>query len=89
MPAADEWAAKGGTVSSPATGGEAVTPHDVNDFTNASRAIYVGSAGDVAAVMVNGTVLVFKAVPAGTMLPIRCRRINATNTTATNMVAVN
>jgi hypothetical protein len=75
-------------LSSPATSGEVVTKDDANDFTYASRGIYVGGTGDVAAVMIDGTVLTFSAVPAGTLLPIRCKRINATNTTATLMLAL-
>ena len=88
MAATDTYGGRGGGIESPATGGEAVTKHDSTDFTNVSRAIYVGGAGDVAAVMADGTVLTFSAVPAGTLLPIRCKRINSTNTTATLMLAL-
>lgn len=76
------------TWTMPATRAEAVTKHDTNDLTYVSRGIYVGGTGDVAAVMVSGDVVTFSAVPAGTLLPIRCKRINSTNTTATLMVAV-
>ena len=72
----------------PARGGEVVTKHDSNDLVKVSRGIYVGGGGDVAAVMADGTVLTFSAVPAGTLLPIRCKRINSTNTTATLMLAL-
>lgn len=75
-------------LDSPATGGEAVTPSDSADLGYTSRGIYVGTAGNVAAVMLNGAVLTFKNVPAGTLLPIRCSRINNTNTTASDMVAI-
>lgn len=57
--------------------------------TNAlSRGIYVGGTGDVAAVMADDTVVVFSAVPVGTILPIQCKRVNSTSTTATLMVAL-
>jgi hypothetical protein len=72
----------------PATRAEAVSKSDTADLTCVSRGIYVGGTGDVAAVMMSGDVVTFVAVPAGTLLPIRCRRINSTNTTATNMVAI-
>lgn len=72
----------------PASGGEAVTKSDSANLTNVSRGIYVGGTGDVAAVMQDGAVLTFSAVPAGTLLPIRCIRINSTNTTATLMLAL-
>jgi hypothetical protein len=43
--------------------------------------LYVGAAGNVAAVQQDGTVVTFLAVPAGTTLPITPKRVNATNTT--------
>ena len=67
---------------------EAVTPSDSTDLTTLARAIYVGGAGNVVAVQHDGTAVTFTAVPAGTVLPIAVRRINATNTTATAIVAL-
>lgn len=75
-------------LSSPATNGETVSKSDSTNLAQTSRAIYVGGAGNVAAVMLGGTVLTFVGVPAGTLLPIRATRINSTDTTATNMVAL-
>lgn len=37
---------------------------------------------------VNNNPVVFKAVPAGTRLPIRVRRVNAIGTNATDIVAL-
>lgn len=50
-------------------------------------AIYVGTTGDVIAVDQNGDATTFKAVPAGVWLPIAVKRVNASGTTATNLVA--
>lgn len=72
----------------PANSGEAITKSDTVEFATVSRAIYVGGAGDVVAIMVDGTSLTFSSVPAGTTLPIRAKRIHSTGTTATNMVAL-
>jgi hypothetical protein len=61
-----------------------------NDATNipATRAIYVGVAGDVKVNMaVTGTAIVFKAAPVG-FLNISATRVYATGTTATNLVAL-
>lgn len=88
MAAVDSFGGRGNSIDSPASGGEAVTAHDTNEFATVSRGIYVGGAGNVAAVMADGSVLTFVGVPAGTLLPIRCKRINSTNTTATSMVAL-
>lgn len=67
----------------------AVVPHDTNSFTRGvCQGIYVGGAGNVAAVMEDGTVATFTAPPVGSILPIRAVRVNATNTTATLMLAL-
>lgn len=75
-------------MQNPAGSGEAITPHDSNDLTNVSRAIYVGGAGNMVVVMEDSTVLTFMGVLVGMVYPIRARRVNATNTTATNLVAL-
>jgi hypothetical protein len=51
--------------------------------------VYVGGAGDIAVVMAEGGApVVFGAVPAGTLLPIRISRLMSTDTTATNVVGL-
>ena len=66
----------------------AIVPSDVTNFTDgACHAIYVGGAGNITAV-VNGTAVLFTAVPVGTILPVRATRVNATGTAATNLVAL-
>jgi hypothetical protein len=50
-------------------------------------ALYVGGVGDVEVRTVGGTTLTFTAVPAGTILPIRCDQVRAA-TTATNIVGL-
>lgn len=80
------------SLSDPAANFEAVTPSDTDDFNattpraGLTRALYVGGAGNVVAVREDGTAVTFTGVPAGTVLPIRCRRVNSTNTTATSIV---
>jgi trimeric autotransporter adhesin len=70
---------------------EPITPHDSADINvdgELTDAILVGGAGDIAAVMSNKQVVVLKGLPAGAWVPVACRRINATGTTATNLVAL-
>ena len=69
-------------------GGEAITPSDTVNITDPVSAIYVGGLGNIVAVMDNGDVLTFIAVPVGTVLPLACVRVNATGTTATNLVGL-
>ena len=70
-----------------------VAPSDTVDFANPqaptrlSDAIYVGGAGAVAVVAQDGTVTIFTVI-AGFRLEVAARRVNATGTTATAMVAL-
>lgn len=75
-------------VDSPAVLGSAVTPSDETDFTRLTRALWVGGAGNVVVVWYDDTTSTLEAVPAGTMLPVRAKRVNDTNTTATAIVAL-
>ena len=64
-----------------------ITPHDTNTLTYASRALYIGGAGNVTVVM-NGASVLFAGLGAGTILPIRTDKVMSTGTTATNIVAL-
>ena len=76
--------------SDPAAQFAAVTPSDSTNLTATARALYVGGGGNVAIVGTdpNATAVTFVGVLAGTILPTRCIRVNSTNTTATNIVAL-
>ncbi|WOF74147.1 hypothetical protein QMT40_001794 [Parvibaculaceae bacterium PLY_AMNH_Bact1] len=66
-----------------------ITPSDGTDFDQVTRGVYVGGSGDLAAVRKDdNTVVVFHGVLAGTLLPIRAKRINSTGTTATDIVGL-
>lgn len=70
-------------------GAVVVVPSDVTAFARGvTEGIFVGGAGNVTALMEDGTVATFTAVPVGTILPIRATRVNATLTTATLMLAL-
>ena len=58
------------------------------DFAYVCRAIYVGVGGNVAVVPVLGSPITYVGVPAGAYILGYFKRVNATNTTATNMIAV-
>jgi hypothetical protein len=74
---------------SPARGAVAVTPSDtVNLVGGACRGLYVGTAGNVAVVDTVGSVVTYTALAVGIVHPIQATRINNTNTTASNIVAL-
>lgn len=64
----------------------AVTPSDTVE--NNFHGLYIGVTGDVAVKGIGGVAVTFKAVPAGTILPIVVNRVMATNTTATNILGI-
>lgn len=66
---------------------KAITPSDTASMGNC-RAIYVGGDGNLALVDNDDNVVVFTGILAGTILPLAAKRVNATNTTATLLVAI-
>lgn len=76
-------------LNSPVRHGEAITPHDTNELAHVPRYIYVGGAGDVSVILAGDTVAVtLKAVPVGTVLPLRAKIVKSTGTTSTFLIAL-
>lgn len=71
----------------PARSASEVTFNDSNQI-DPTRAIYVGSTGNVKVDFVDGSTVTFSSVSAGTLLPIRVNRIYSTGTTATDVIAL-
>lgn len=76
----------GAASTAPAGYGLAVTPSDTT-VLYATRALYVGTAGNVAVTDLNGNVT-YASVPAGSILPIQVTKVLATGTTALNIIAM-
>ena len=69
----------------------AVTPSDTVNLPNGvCKAIYIGdaAAANVEVMMQGGETVVFANVTPGQVLPIACKRVLATNTTATDILAL-
>lgn len=77
---------KYGSVSAPAGGAFAITPDNAGVLR--ATALYVGGVGDLRVLTEDGDDVVFKAVPAGSFVPVRVSRVYATNTTATSIVGL-
>lgn len=76
------------TPNSPARSALMVVPSDTNPLPQVSRAVYVGQGGDLSVVMAGGETVTFEAVVAGSLLPIRVNRVNATSTTAASILSL-
>lgn len=65
-----------------------ITPHASNEFSEGPcRAIYIGGGGRLAAVTEKGQSVAFESVQAGTVLPLRLKRVDP-ETTAEDLVAL-
>ena len=89
MPANDAYSSASAGPSGPAKNIFAVAPNDGADLPFVTTGLYVGGAGDVSVLDITSKkAVLFKAVPAGSILPIRVARVRATGTTATNIVGL-
>ena len=67
---------------------EVIVKSDTVNLAEPSRALYIGTSGDVSVEMAGvGSAIIFVTVPVG-ILQIEVTRVNSTNTTASNMVAL-
>ena len=58
-------------------------------FTNGvCRSLYIGGAGNASLLMPDNSTVIFSALAAGTVLPVRASQVNTTGTTATDIVAL-
>lgn len=79
-----------GPLSSASTA-TAVTPHNTNEVVANNtfcRALYIGTAGDLAVTMADGGNVTFVGLTAGSLLDIQVSHVRATGTTASNIVAL-
>lgn len=70
---------------------EAIAATVTQNFTASgklARAVYVGATGDVTLILPDDGPVEFKAVPAGTILPVRCKRVSAASASPANIVAL-
>ena len=65
--------------SDPGSGAFVITP-GASEFGSHTRGIYVGGAGNIVVVTVKDQEVLFSDVPAGTILPLRCKKVLATGT---------
>lgn len=72
----------------PASHAFGVTPHNTNELIHQTRGIYIGGAGNVTLVTVDGDTVTFVGMATGIIHPIRAKIIKASGTSATSIVGV-
>lgn len=85
----DPFTSHATALSSPARNGFLITPNDGADLAIVCRSLFVGSAGDVSVILAkDSSSVVFKNVQIGSLLPVSVKRVEATLTTATDIVGL-
>lgn len=66
-----------------------VVPDDVSLLPRATKAIYIGDEGDVTLLSVGGDQdVIFRNVPAGSILDVCVQAVRATGTTASSIIGL-
>lgn len=72
------------SITAPPSNASPVAPSDTNDLPFVSRALYIGTAGDVRVMTQGGQDVTYKAL-SGTKI-LRVERVYATGTTASDII---
>ncbi|MBU1175699.1 MAG: hypothetical protein KKH72_09890 [Alphaproteobacteria bacterium] len=84
----DRFSNRAASLEGPAIHGFAVTPSDATPLAETTRALYVGTAGNVSLTFASGASATFTGLAAGSILPVRAVSVLATGTTASGLVAL-
>ena len=85
---ADRFAFEYSGGASPATDAFHVTPDDTTVFPQPTRAIYVGTGGDVSIELIGGGIVTLRGTQSGMIYPLRVQKVLATGTTAADIVGL-
>jgi hypothetical protein len=72
----------------PATQAVSIVPSDSSNLVEVPRAIYIGGNGNLRVTMLDGNIVTFPNVVAGTVIPIRVQKVWSTSTTATGIIGL-
>jgi hypothetical protein len=85
----DPYSSAAASPIAPAESCFAVTPSDAADLPRATKALYIGNAGDVSVCAVGDTqAVIFRNVSSGSFLDVRARAVRLTGTTATEILGM-
>ena len=74
--------------TSPSSSISLVTPDDVADLPRVAKSLHVGTGGDIRVVTVDNDDVVIPGVASGSILPVQVKKVFATSTTASGIVAL-
>ena len=85
MPPIDTFQSYSPSPQSPVTHAVAITPDDAADLTHVTRALYLGTGGDLRVTIADGSTLTFVNMVQG-WHPIRVQKVWAAGTSANQIV---
>lgn len=86
---ADPYKDTASSLSSPAADCFEIDPHNSADLTSATKAIYIGTGGDLVLRPVGSdNDVTFVNVPGGSILPVRVQAVRINGTTASDIVGL-
>lgn len=86
---ADSFSGYADSLTAPASNCFAIAPSDTVELTIVTKALYVGTGGDVVLRPVNGSAdVTFRNVPDGGIIDVRTRAVRAAGTTAADIVGL-
>lgn len=85
----DSFSGYADSLTAPASNCFAVTPSDTTDLPLVTKALYVGTGGDIVLRAVNGAAdVTFRNVPDGGIIDVRTRAVRVAGTTAADIVGM-
>lgn len=72
----------------PATFGFPISPSDTQFLEELTRGIWVGGAGTIILMLSSGRIVALSGAVAGSLVPVKAKKVYLTGTTATNLVAL-
>ena len=72
--------ATGAGFGEPASSAFPIIPDNTNDLPYVTRGIYVGGTGALVVMLYFGAIVTFAAVPVGTIVPVRARKVYTAST---------
>lgn len=84
----DTFSSHSRSLTAPSEDASEIQPDDSENLAYATRALYVGTGGDIRVRMLGHAEITFVNLPQGTLLPLRVARVFETGTTAGNIVGL-
>lgn len=85
----DPFESSSDSLVAPAKAAFAITPSDTQPLPGATKALFVGTGGDITLEAIGSdSEVIFRNVASGSVLPVRVRTVRATGTTAGDLVGL-